>query len=334
MLQLGLQGVSLALPCLDGLQQRLHGRPFGHRRRETLQLHPDPPHRLLEILTLPGDPGELLRMVFEPIVDGLLDPRGRQDVALEGAHDHVVHQPRPQTPAVRARGGAPRPVRPADVVQEPATTLARPLDRDQRARADAAAQHPAQQVLRRDQAPLRPPAQAPVAPPTVRGKRLVEPLVRRPPEGLGDDAEMGDLHPNPCRLWRLDLPPPPLSDLPRSATEDEHSSIPVITEHVADPRRGPAAAALRPRDPLRVQDPCEALDAVPLRRQFEEPPHGGRLRGIHAQFDMSVDGYRVVPIHAAARMMTAAHLAEHLVAHTCGRAFTLEGRTEVRDGHQ
>jgi hypothetical protein len=333
-LQLGLQGVSLALPCLDSLQQRLHGRPLGHRRRETLQLHADPPHRLLELFTLPRELGEPLRMVFQPIVDGLLDPRGRQDVALEGAYDHVMHQARPQAPAVGARGGPPRPVCPADVVQEQATTLALPLDRDQGARADAASQHPAQQVLRRDQAPLRPPAQATIALTTVRRKGLLKPLVRRLPEGLGDDSEMGDLDTNPFSLWGVDFPAQPFSDLPRGAAEDEHPSIPVIAEHVADPRRGPAAAALRPRGTFRVQDPRETLDPVPLRRQLEEPPHGRRLRGVHAQFDMSVDGYRVVPIHAAPRMVTASHLAEHLVADAHGRALALEGRAEVRDGHQ
>src|SRR5260370_12034957 len=108
---------------------------------------------------------------------------------------------------------------------------------------------------------------------------------------------MGDLHPNPCRLGRVDLPTQPLSDLPRGATEDEHPSIPLIAEHVADPRRGPAAAALRPRDTLRVQDPREAFDPVPLRRQLEEPPHGGRPPGRPPPWPTAPPPPTVTPLH-------------------------------------
>ena len=42
MLQLGLQGVSLALPRCDAVQQCLHGRSLDHHRRETLQLRLEP----------------------------------------------------------------------------------------------------------------------------------------------------------------------------------------------------------------------------------------------------------------------------------------------------
>jgi hypothetical protein len=278
-----LVALALDLPFLERCQQgkqvataRDCGREPGQLRVEAAHLHRD-------LLAAPLDRRGAAQLV-DGELDRALDDFATQEIALDRCQHRVVRAVHRRFEPVDADGPSALVVKAAEIGELPSRAVV-PGAGHETAAASRALGEASQQVLRLNR--LHRPGtavQLPVRAPEIAGTGFLEAAMRRGPERVIDDAQLGCLPTQPLALGAsrvaLETPHVPFPN----PVPDEDAAVEVAIQNLANARRGPrarpAASSWRRRwGGLVVQRDRDPANAHAGGAQLEDPPDNRHLEG-------------------------------------------------------